>query len=149
MNKRDVAFGLLAAGFAGASLASATARAAGGVSEAEAKAAVLSWLEALKSGDPAAVAKILAPEFQILRSDGSGYGREDYLKALPKFGGHPEILKLVHSSDGGILVARYTLQLEQKIGGKPVQKLAPRLSVMRQAAGTWLMVAHANFAQIG
>ena len=148
MNKRDVALAL-AAGFAGAALAPLSGFAAGAVSAGEAKAAVMSWLDALKGGDPAEVQKILAPEFQILRSDGSGYDRDDYLKALPKFGGHPEILNLVFSSEGDLLVLRYNLQLEQKIGDKQVQKLAPRLSVMRKASGTWLMVAHANFAQIG
>ena len=30
-----------------------------------------------------------------------------------------------------------------------VQALAPRLSVLRREGAGWLMVAHANFAQIG
>ena len=46
-------------------------------------------------------------------------------------------------------MARYNLKLEQKIGDKAVQKLAPRLSVLRRDGSGWLMVAHANFAQIG
>lgn len=148
MNKRHVAMGLVG-GFASAFLVGSKGNAAGAVSQDEAKAALKMWLDALASGDPAAVEKILAPEFQIMRSNGRGYGRTDYLKALPKFAGKPEFRDFVATSDGDVLVARYNLRLEQKILNKPVQVLAPRLSVMRRIGGKWLMVAHANFAQIG
>jgi len=147
MNKRHVALGLVA-GLAGASLIPASAR-AGDVTDADAKAAILVWLAALASHDPAEVDKVLAPEFQIMRSDGSGYDRKSYLAHLPKFNGKPEIQDLAFSANGALLVARYNLRLEQKIGDKPVQALAPRLSVLRKDANAWLMVAHANFAQIG
>ena len=147
MNKRHVALGLLA-GLAGASAVSAAAMASA-VSEAEATAAIMAWLGALSSRDPATVEKVLAPEFQILRSDGSGYDRSSYLGHLPNFTGKPEIQDLVFSASDGLLVTRYNLRLEQKIGDKPVQALAPRLSVLRREGTGWLMVAHANFAQIG
>jgi hypothetical protein len=147
MNKRHVALGLFA-GLAGASVLSASALASE-VTEAEASAAIMAWLGALASRDPATVEKVLAPEFQILRSDGSGYDRSSYLGHLPNFAGKPEIQDLVFSSSAGLLVTRYNLRLEQKIGDKPVQALAPRLSVLRREGAGWLMVAHANFAQIG
>jgi hypothetical protein len=35
-------------------------------------------------GDPAVVDKVLAEEFQILRSNGGGHDKAGYLKALPK-----------------------------------------------------------------
>ena len=148
MNKRHIALGLLA-GFAGASLLPAAATSGAAVSEGEDTAAILAWLDALASRDPDTVAKVLAPEFQILRSDGSGFDRASYLGNLPKFTGKPEILNLAFSSQGELLVARYNLRLAQKIGDKPVQALAPRLSVLRRDGTGWLMVAHANFAQIG
>lgn len=147
MNKRHIALGLLA-GLAGTSIVSATASASA-VSEAEATAAIMAWLGALASQDPATVEKVLAPEFQILRSDGSGYDRSSYLANLPNFTGKPEIQDLAFSSSDGLLVTRYNLRLAQKIGDKPVQALAPRLSVLRREGAAWLMVAHANFAQIG
>lgn len=147
MNKRDMAMGLMA-GIAGFSLMQA-ASAAAAMPEAEAKAAVMSWLDALGTGDAAAVAAVLAPEFQILRSDGSGFDRQSYLGNLPAFASKPEIQDFVYSEGGGLLVARYILRVEQKIAGKPVQVLAPRLSVMRREGAGWLMVAHANFAHIG
>ncbi len=146
MNKRQVALGLLT-GFAGASLIPVAATAGG--TEADAKAAIFAWLSALASHDPTKVAKVLAPEFQILRSDGSGYDSQTYLANLPKFKGKPEIQNLAFGANGDLLVARYTLKLEQKIGDKPVQTLAPRLSVFRKQGAGWLIVAHANFAQIG
>lgn len=147
MNKRHISLGLLA-GLAGASMATVSATASA-VSEAEATAAIMAWLGALASRDPTTVEKVLAPEFQILRSDGSGYDRSSYLGNLPNFTGKPEIQDLAFSSSDGLLVTRYNLRLEQKIGDKPVQALAPRLSVLRREGTGWLMVAHANFAQIG
>lgn len=147
MNKRDMAFGLIA-GFAGASLATAAAT-AGAVTEAEASAAVLAWLGALATHDPATVEKILAPEFQILRSDGTGFDRTSYLGNLPKLTGKPEIQDLAFTTNGDLLVARYNLRIEENIGDAPVQALAPRLSVLRRNGSGWLMVAHANFAKIG
>ena len=147
MNKRHIALGLFA-GLAGASIVSASASTSA-VSEAEATEAIMAWLGALASRDPATVEKVLAPEFQILRSDGSGYDRSSYLGNLPNFTGKPEIQDLAFSAGDGLLVTRYNLRLEQKIGDKPVQALAPRLSVLRREGAGWLMVAHANFAQIG
>ena len=147
MNKRHLALGLLA-GLAGAAVIPATASAEGAAA-VEANAAILAWLAALASRDPAAVAKVLAPEFQIMRSDGSGYDSKSYLQHLPKFNGKPEIQKLAVGANGDVLVTRYDLKLEQKIGDKPVQSLAPRLSVFRKEGAAWLIVAHANFAQIG
>ena len=147
MNKRHIALGLFA-GLAGASIVSVSASASA-VNEAEATAAIMAWLGALASRDPATVEKVLAPEFQILRSDGSGYDRSNYLGNLPNFTGKPAIQDLAFSASDGLLVTRYNLRLEQKIGDKPVQALAPRLSVLRREGAGWLMVAHANFAQIG
>jgi len=148
MNKRQVAWGVLA-GLASASLIPTVAAAEAGATEADAKAAILAWLDALASHDAAMVAKVLAPEFQIMRSDGSGYNARSYLAHLPKFNGKPEILDLAFGANGDVLVARYNLKLAQKIGDKPVQALAPRLSVFRRNDGGWLIAAHANFAQIG
>lgn len=148
MNKRDIAMGLVA-GLAGAALMPVTARSGEAVTEATARAAIMAWLDALASHDPATVAKVLAPEFQIMRSDGSGYDRDSYLGQLPKFNGKPDIRDLAFGANGDLLVARYNLKLAQKIGDKPVQSLAPRLSVFRRDGDAWLIAAHANFAQIG
>lgn len=145
MNKRDLALGLLA-GVAGVSLA---ATASPAMSEDDARTAIMTWLDALQTGDPAVVEAVLAPEFQILRSDGSGHDRTSYLTDLPKQSSKPEVSPIEFSGNGDIIVARYILRIEQTINGKPVQAMAPRLSVFRRGGPGWLIVAHANFAQIG
>ncbi len=43
---------------------------------AEADDAVKAWLDALASNDAAAVTAVLAPEFQVQRSDNRGFTRE-------------------------------------------------------------------------
>jgi ketosteroid isomerase-like protein len=148
MNKRDVSIALLA-GIAAAGVSGGLALASSAITEQDARAAIMSWLDALQSGDPAAVEGVLAPEFQILRSDGQGYSRKDYLSALPKQTSKPVITDLVFTADKDIVVTRYILQLDQTINSKPVQTVAPRLSVFRRTSTGWLIVAHANFAQIG
>ncbi len=50
----------------------------------EALKALDPWADALLTGDPAVIEKVLAPEFQILRSNGSGYDKASYLKSLPR-----------------------------------------------------------------
>ena len=148
MNKRDIAFGLLA-GLAGAQLAGAISPAQAAMGEADARAAIMAWLEALQTGNPSTVEAVLAPEFQLLRSDGSGHDRVSYLNDLPKQTSKPEISDLVFGSNGDTIVARYILNIEQTINNKPVQARAPRLSVFRRGSAGWLVVAHANFAHIG
>ena len=148
MNKRDMALGLLA-GLAGAQLAGVVSPAQAAMSEEDARAAIMTWLDALQSGNPSTVEAVLAPEFQLLRSDGSGHDRTSYLSDLPKQTSKPEISKLVFGSNAETIVTRYMLQIEQTINNKPVQASAPRLSVFRRSGTGWLIVAHANFAQIG
>src|SRR3954451_21045419 len=71
--RRDWALGLILAGTASA-LAGGMAQAK--VSEADALQALDPWADALFTGDPAAVDQVLAEEFQILRSNGSGHEGE-------------------------------------------------------------------------
>lgn len=148
MNKREVALGL-AAGMAGVAFLPAAALSGEAVTEATARAAIMAWLDALASHDAATVAKVLAPEFQIMRSDGSGYDGKGYLDHLPSIKGKPDIRDLAFGASGDLLVTRYNLNIEQKINDKPVQALAPRLSVFRRSGEGWLIAGHANFAQIG
>ena len=148
MKKRDMALGLLA-GLATTTLIGTATRANGSVSEADGRSAIMTWLDALQSGNPSTVEAVLAPEFQILRSDGSGHDRTSYLTDLPKQTSKPEISNLVVTANEDTIVTRYVLQVDQTIDGKAVQAIAPRLSVFRRTDDGWLIVAHANFAQIG
>ena len=147
-NKREATMGLV---FGVAALAAirAGARAATAATETEALEALNPWADALFSGDPAQVEKVLAPEYQILRSDGTGYLKADYLNVLPKQKMRSKFSNIIATAAGDVLVIRYTIETDQTIHGQPVQGLGPRLSVFRKEAGVWLMSAHANFSKIG
>jgi hypothetical protein len=145
--RRDLALRLILAG-AGSALAGDRAKAQAKVSEADALEALDPWADALFTGDPAVVDKVLAEEFQILRSNGGGHDKASYLKALPKQTTRSKFSDIIATGNGEILVVRYKLETEQTIDGTPVNGISPRLSVFRKEAGRWLMVAHANFAQL-
>ena len=117
--------------------------------DAEGLAAVNLWMGALVKGDAAGIKAVLAPEFQIMRADGGGYAKDDYLATgLPKIAKLPEVSKLVATGSGDLLIARYMLTIDETINGKATIAHAPRLTVFRKSGGAWLVVAHANFAQI-
>src|SRR4051812_11415534 len=146
-SRRDLALGLVIA-TAGSALAGKMAQAQAQVSEAEALEALDSWADALFTGDPAVVDRVLAEEFQILRSNGTGHDKASYLKALPKQTTRSKFSDIVATGNGETLVIRYRIEIEQTIDGAPVNGIAPRLSVFLKAAKRWLIVAHANFAPI-
>jgi hypothetical protein len=145
--RRDLALGLVLAG-AGSALAGDMAQARAKVSGADALEALDPWADALFTGDPAVVDKVLAEEFQILRSNGGGHDKASYLKALPKQTTRSKFSDIIATGIGETLVIRYKIETEQTIDGTPVNGISPRLSVFRKEAGRWLIVAHANFAQL-
>ncbi|MEO8667479.1 MAG: nuclear transport factor 2 family protein [Bauldia sp.] len=116
--------------------------------QSEGAGAVDAWLGSLVKGDPAGIAAVLAPEFQIMRSDGAAYGKDEYLaKGLPTIAKQPTVEKLVVTGFGDTLVARYWLLVDETAGGKAAQAHAPRITVFRKSGDVWLVVAHGNFAQ--
>jgi ketosteroid isomerase-like protein len=128
---------------------SAAAEEASADLDATGLAAVSTWLGALVSRDAGTIAGVLAPEFQIQRSDGNGFGAAAYLDNLPTLAAMPEIKDLTATSEGDILVVRYAIVVDETIDGQPVESDAPRLTVFRKSGDAWLVVAHANFARIG
>ncbi|MCC6736071.1 MAG: nuclear transport factor 2 family protein [Bauldia sp.] len=122
--------------------------AAAQITNEEAEAAVMTWLDAIIAG-PAALELVLAPEFQIQRADGNGLDRAGYLG-----GGAATITEihgihdLVVTAHGDLMVVRYLLVVAETIGGVTVEREAPRLSVFRREGDRWLIVAHANFARL-
>jgi hypothetical protein len=136
-----VSISALAAGTAGAA-------ATGQISPEEALKALDPWAEALLTGDPAVVEKVLAPEFQILRSDGSGHDKTSYLRSLPRQRVRSKFSDIVATGTADLMVLRYRIDTDQTIEGKEVKGISLRLSVFRQEAGRWLICAHANFAAL-
>ncbi len=146
--RREVTQAILA-GLAGLVFAAPPSMAQIAASESDALEALDPWADALFSADPAQVEKVLAPEYQILRSDGSGYDKASYLRALPVQKIRSKFSDIVATRGPATLVIRYNIETDQEIGGKPVIGTSPRLSVFRKEAGQWLMVSHANFARLG
>lgn len=115
-----------------------------------ARAQISAFVEGVISG-PEAVAPLLAPEYQIMRSNGVGYDRAGYIgrgagsvNARPRY----SLADIVATADGNVLVTRYFLEIEETIDGKSVTKRAPRLTVFRQIGGAWKVSAHGNFAHV-
>jgi hypothetical protein len=148
IDRRDAMQGMLLA-MAALALPAGTARAETAIDEATALAALDPWADALFSGDPAAIEKVLAPEYQILRSDGTGYNKAEYMNVLPKQAKRSRFNGIVATGNDRLMVLRYVIATDQTINGQVVQAVSPRLSVFRKAGESWLLVAHANFAKLG
>lgn len=145
--RRDFSIAALAT-ISALAVGAGSAAAAVEVSEEEALKALDPWADALFSGDPAKVEKVLAPEYQILRSDGSGHDKASYLKALPKQQIRSKFSDIVARGGGDVMVLRYRIETDQTIDGKAVKGISPRLSVFRRIGDSWLISAHANFAAL-
>lgn len=111
--------------------------------------AVKAWLDAVASNEESRTAAVLAPEFQILRFDGLGYARADYLAAgWPRQVRPPVARDLVATEADGVPVVRYVLDVEQTANGVARTDAAPRLTDFRKDGDCWLVAAHANFAPL-
>lgn len=144
--RRD--FSIIALAGIAALATNAASAAATKVSSEEALKALDPWADALFTGDAAVIEKVLAPEYQILRSNGSGHDKAGYLKALPKQKIRSKFHDIVATGTGDVMVLRYRIETDQIIDGKKVKGISPRLSVFRRDAGNWLICSHANFAQL-
>jgi ketosteroid isomerase-like protein len=117
--------------------------------ETLAKPALDAWLEAVFKRDPALLDAVLAPEFQILRADGTAHDKAGYMaSALPVIEEMPQVDDLVVTGTPELFVARYLLVARQTRDGVAVEITAPRLSVFRKDGDRYRIVAHANFAAL-
>src|SRR5687768_3887687 len=112
--RREVTLALLG-GAAGLAFAPRPSMAQIQASETEALEALDPWADALFSGDPAQVEKVLAPEYQILRSDGSGYDKLSYLRALPIQKIRSKFSDIIATRGPETLVIRYRIETDQEI----------------------------------
>jgi ketosteroid isomerase-like protein len=116
---------------------------------AEGTAALRALWSALVDRRPEVVEKVLAPEFQVMREDGSSDDKRDYVATgVPHVTAIPEISGLVATGHGDVMVTRYIARVRETRDGKVVEKTAPRLTVFRKEGGKWLAVAHGNFAEL-
>ena len=116
---------------------------------AEVHEKLVAVFDALATGDPEKVAPLLAPEFQVLRSDGGGYGKEEYLAAsIPKIRKAPVFSDLVVTRNADIVVVRLILEIDEIIDGKQGAARSPQLMVFRVAPDGWQVVAAGNFSPL-
>jgi ketosteroid isomerase-like protein len=115
--------------------------------DAQARPAVEAWLDAVYKRDPALLDAVLAPEFQLMRADGTTFEKAAYVAStLPIFSTTPKVEELAVTGSAELFVARYLVTAEQTRDGKQLQTTAPRLSVFRKDGDKYLLVAHSNFA---
>jgi len=116
---------------------------------ADARANLTRLFEALRSGSPEAVRPWLAPEFQVMRSDGVGYERESYLaKSIPRIAAAPRFEGLVATRNLDLVVVRVWLLVDETIDGRRARSGSPQLFVFRVGRVGWQVVAAANFAPL-
>ena len=116
---------------------------------AEATDALNEFISAVASQDVAKIEAVLAPEYQIMRANGSGFSRADYLQG--QFAAIDETFQwqfedLVATTADNVMVVRYMLEIEETIEGRGAARRAPRITVFRRVGDKWLVSAHANFA---
>jgi len=117
--------------------------------QVQVREAIEGFFTALMTGEGDKVAAVLAPEFQIVRADGSNFDAKGYASSeLPIISEMPAIEKLNVTAEGGLAVAAYYVNVDQTRDGVLVQAYAPRLSVFRKDGDRWLLVAHGNFAAL-
>lgn len=107
------------------------------------------YFRAIQTSDRQALERILAPEFQVVRANGTVLDRDEYL-ANPATIGDYLLGPFFATLDGSSLVASYKVSVDSTIDGvvQPTTP-APRLSVFRLDGTNWLLSAHANFNATG
>jgi ketosteroid isomerase-like protein len=117
--------------------------------ETEARQALTDVFDALASGDAEKVRPFIAPEYQIVRSDGAVYNKEDYLaRSIPRIESKPTFSNVIATRNGDIVVVSLRLQIEEHVDGKKAESVFPHLIVFRVTPDGWQVVASANFAKL-
>lgn len=106
------------------------------------------YFTALAEKDTQALDEILAPEFQVVRANGTVQDKAAYLADTPDVGDFS--LDQVRATVGeDELVVSYQLTVTETVEGaaQPTGP-APRLTVFDWRDGSWRLVAHANFGAV-
>jgi hypothetical protein len=91
--------------------------------------------------------ELLAPAFQVVRSNGDRQDRAEYLAAPPAVETYT-ITDALATQDDDVLVVSYLFEASEALDGVEQTTTAPRLSVFRWSGDAWLLEAHANFGAI-
>lgn len=112
---------------------------------AQGRALIRHYFTLLRERDTAGLSRLLAPNFQAVRSNGNVQNKASYLANPPKVNQF-KLSKLKGSAHAGVLVVSYRVTVVEHIGGRaqPVGP-TPRLTVFQRYEGAWHLTAHANF----
>lgn len=91
--------------------------------------------------------ELLAPGFQVVRSNGDRQDRAGYLVSPPAVETYT-ITDALATQDDDVLVVSYLFEASEALDGVEQTTTAPRLSVFRWSGEAWLLEAHANFGAI-
>jgi Domain of unknown function (DUF4440) len=112
---------------------------------AQGKTLLRQYFALLREGDTAGLSRLLAPNFQAVRSNGNVQNKASYLANPPKVNRFT-LSKVKGTEHAGVLVVSYRITVVEHISGKdqPVGP-SPRLTVFQRYQGGWHLTAHANF----
>jgi hypothetical protein len=91
--------------------------------------------------------ELLAPGFQVVRSNGDRQDRAEYLASPPTV----ETFAITDASatqDDDVLVVSYVFETSEVVDGVAQTTTAPRLTVFHWVDDGWLLAAHANFGAV-
>ena len=104
------------------------------------------YLDTLKGPDTdtEALDALLAPDYQLVRNDGTRATKEEYL-AEPATVDSYSIANVKGTSTGNTLVVSFDLTIEEEINGQQIAETAPRLGSFVWDGEDWLLLSWANF----
>ena len=108
------------------------------------------FLSTLKGSttDTAALSAILAPDFQLVRADGTRANKDSYLADPAEvFNYEIKNLRAVADTFGGAatLTVSFDVAIDEVINGQSITTTSPRLGAFVWSDGEWLLVSWANF----
>jgi hypothetical protein len=109
-----------------------------------AKEQVTRLFQGVKDKDTAALGELLAPTFQLQRTDGDAVTRAEYLAALPDLDSYT-VLPVTGLRSDDLLTATYKAKIDFTVNGKKFPGTpVPFLSTFVFIDGSWRLVSHAN-----
>lgn len=106
---------------------------------------VTKFMQLLQDRDIKGLQNFMSPAFNIQRADGTGFGKDAYLKALPEIQNFT-ISKLHASQSQSVISVRYLLNADGQAAGKTYSPgAAPRISSFAWNGCQWQISSHANF----
>jgi ketosteroid isomerase-like protein len=110
------------------------------------------YAKAVFTKDQEALGELLSDAYLLRRSDGTGYDRDGYVKALAQDSDYElvdySISDITAQQDGDILVAMFTLQGDIEESGRSViSEPSPSLVTFVRVDGEWKLASDAFFSR--